>query len=123
MIIPTAKCVPVEHGSEQRLSQEKSAREAIAKLLCGKFYGNPMFTPHENRTGCDRATDSILSLKGEGWRVAIVREKGELPRVEQPARNYTDVNFGYQLAQQDMLDAGWVQEVPEEVSNVQDSES
>jgi hypothetical protein len=55
--------------------------------------------------------DLVLSLKGDGWRIAVVREKGELPRVEQPTRNYTDVNFGYQLAQQDMLDEGWVQGV------------
>jgi hypothetical protein len=86
-----------------------------------------------------RESSNLLSLSGPGWsfeeyfrlleqakasggRLAVVREKRELPRVEQPARNYPNVNLGYQLAQQDMLDAGWVQEVPEEVSNVQDSE-
>ena len=102
MIIPAAKCIPVEYGNEQRLPQEKSAREAIAKLFNGSER-----SPEDQES----LANHILSLSGPGWRLAIVREKGELPRVEQPTRNYTDVNFGYQLAQQDMLNAGWVQEM------------
>ena len=97
------------------MNEIEQAREAIAKALIA-------FELHPYPRDIDRKEDEgiseflhkaalILSLKGPGWRLAVVREKGELPRVEQPTRNYTDVNFGYQLAQQDMLDEGWVQGV------------
>jgi len=128
------------------MNEREQAREALSDVLfshCGECWKwDDCLDDIGARFKCPSMVEQvkcILSLSGPGWsfeeyfrlleqakasggRLAVVREKGELPRVEQPTRNYTDVNFGYQLAQQDMLDAGWVQEVPEEVSNVQDSE-
>jgi hypothetical protein len=88
-----------------KMNEREQVIEAIAKLFNGSGW-----SPEDQES----LANHILSLSGPGWRIAVVREKGELPRVEQPTRNYTDVNFGYQLAQQDMLDAGFVQEIREE---------
>jgi hypothetical protein len=102
------------------MNEIEQAREAIAfqlAQLSWKLDSEQVLKELEEGATLDvmrQWANTILSLSGPGWRIAVVREKGELPRVEQPTRNYTDVNFGYQLAQQDMLDAGFVQEIREE---------
>jgi hypothetical protein len=84
------------------------AREAIMSLMkeppCKNcttwdYEGNYCFGTKPN---CHLA-DSILNLRGDGWRIAVVKTEGELPK--------TSIQWIALKAQRDMLKAGWVQEV------------
>jgi hypothetical protein len=59
--------------------------------------------------------DQLLSHSGPGGRLAIVRDKGGLPENPFCFRDSmeTQLRRTYARAQQDMLEAGWVQEVKE----------
>lgn len=58
-------------------------------------------------------TDQILSLSGEDWELAIIRKKPELTNsnISNQDRNGETYAYYYNKSQQDMLKAGFRQEV------------
>jgi len=93
------------------MNKKDQAREAVRRQLC-------LMEECDIEPCCSgpchdelmRKVDSILSLSGPGWRISVVREKGELPKAD--AHNNRCPYCGdYAESQQDMVNAGWVQEV------------
>ncbi len=60
-------------------------------------------------------TDWFLSLKGPGWRIAVVETESKLPKVSIDSHTWSDYtpDMAHELAQQDMLKVGYVKEVKE----------
>ena len=126
------------------MNEREQAREAIAKaLIAFELHPYPRDIDRKEDEGISEflhKAELILSLNGPGWRIAAVRENGELPgwqhyewpqttQSEAEMARYQSGEIGkaehesersalhgeelaiYRKAQKDMLDAGWVQEV------------
>lgn len=113
------------------MTESEQAREAIALQICDMCIVSSWGC--ENRTGvrdgefikidplcehCLRVVDSILSLKGDGWHLAIIQEGAELPKDEcnhpekpKPCFLGDCPNIGYCMGwgecAEAMLAAGW----------------